>query len=162
MSKQKNAILVITLAGFLVISAAGLVSADSTFAMSFKDISTIIVTPNSGKPNEFTVDQGADVVINVTNDDKDLPHNLWFVEAPYNAYHTKNLNGGQSESVAFSASKAGTFGFLCNLHPSTMTGKMTVKATGGNTATDKKSPGFEAFAILGAAGIALVALRRRV
>lgn len=155
----------ILIATLVVVSAGGLANpAARTFEVSLADINTIAVTPNTGKVNEFSVDQGDNVTLEVTNDDSTgTLHNLWFADDPYKAHHTKNLQGNESETLTFTASKAGTFDFLCNLHPATMVGKMTVKAKDGSntTADGKKTPGFEVVALVGAAGLALVALRRK-
>lgn len=155
----------IVIAALVVVSAGGLANpAAKTFEVSLADIDTIAVDPNSGKGNEFSVDHGDNVTLAVTNDDSTgTLHNLWFADDPYKAHHTKNLQGNESETLTFTASKAGTFGFLCNLHPATMVGKMTVKAKDGTntTADGKKTPGFEVVALVGAAGVTLMALRRR-
>jgi plastocyanin len=74
----------------------------------------------------ITLNQGKTLSIHLINEDseKHSKHNLNIDEF---GIHTKDLGYFQTQTVTFTANKAGTFNYYCSIHPE-MTGKITVAA----------------------------------
>lgn len=74
----------------------------------------------------ITLNQGNTLSIHLINEDseKHSKHNLNIDEF---GIHTKDLGYFQTQTVTFTANKAGTFNYYCSIHPE-MTGKITVAA----------------------------------
>ena len=74
----------------------------------------------------ITLNQGKTLSIHLINEDseKHSTHNLNIDEFDI---HTKDLGYFQTQTVTFTANKAGTFNYYCSIHPE-MTGKITVAA----------------------------------
>lgn len=74
----------------------------------------------------ITLNQGKTYSIHLINEDseKHSKHNLNIDEF---GIHTKDLGYFQTQTVTFTANKAGTFNYYCSIHPE-MTGKITVAA----------------------------------
>ncbi len=74
----------------------------------------------------ITLNQGNTLSIHLINEDseKHSKHNLNIDEF---GIHTKDLGYFQTQTVTFTANKAGTFNYYCSIHPE-MTGKITVPA----------------------------------
>lgn len=89
---------------------------------------------NFFEPNEFTVPAGATVTFNLTNDGAAI-HNMRVAGAD-NEYNTDDdvvsdpdlVNAGETATVEWTApDEAGTIDFLCDFHPTDMTGTITVE-----------------------------------
>jgi plastocyanin len=74
----------------------------------------------------ITLNQGNTLSIHLINEDseKHSKHNLNIDEF---GIHTKDLGYFQTQTVTFTANKAGTFNYYCSIPPE-MTGKITVAA----------------------------------
>ena len=74
----------------------------------------------------ITLNQGKTLSIHLINEDseKHSKHNLNIDEF---GIHTKDLGYFQTQTVTFTANKAGTFNYYCSIHPE-MTVKITVAA----------------------------------
>lgn len=88
--------------------------------------SVTISTPPTNEtvflPDEAFVPAGAEVVLTFENRTT-LAHNL-VLEPPIDA-RTQIVEQGQSDTIVFTAPDAGSYGFLCTLHP-WMTGRLVV------------------------------------
>jgi plastocyanin len=80
--------------------------------------------------NKITVQAGAQVTINFTNDDAGVPHNIAFYTdktASTPIYVGKTIQGVATTTYTFTApTTPGTYFFRCDVHPSIMTGDFIV------------------------------------
>jgi plastocyanin len=76
-------------------------------------------------PDGVTVQAGADVRLTFENRST-VPHNLTF-QGPPNVATSTVVSPGASETLEFTSPDAGTYAFVCTLHPG-MGGTLTVKA----------------------------------
>lgn len=85
-------------------------------------------------PNEFTVEEGATITFNITNDGAAI-HNMRIAGAD-NEYNTDDdavsdpelMTGGQEGTLVWTApNESGVYDFLCDFHPTDMVGTITVE-----------------------------------
>ncbi|MBV9042350.1 MAG: cupredoxin domain-containing protein, partial [Acidimicrobiia bacterium] len=84
---------------------------------------------------------GAVTTVTFKNDDK-VPHNMDFTvdqEGTQTFYKQDPLPGPISSTYQFTAPKAGTYYYHCDVHPN-MTGTVTIKGTGGGAAGQGAAP----------------------
>ena len=55
-----------------------------------------------------------------------VPHNIEFKDFDVKGEDTMVTKDGQSKEFSFTPDKAGSFEYVCTIHPSTMKGKLTV------------------------------------
>jgi plastocyanin len=81
--------------------------------------------------NTITVAAGANVTINFNNKDSGVPHNFSLYtdsSASTTLYKGQVINGPGTIAYTFTApTKAGTYFFRCDIHPTTMTGSFIVQ-----------------------------------
>jgi len=94
-----------------------------------------IATDNKFATTAWTIVAGQQYTFTLANQGVAL-HN-WQVNGVQNSngqpIATKLLPGGQSETIEFTIPQAGSFDFLCQVHPTEMQGKLTVVAEGAAT-----------------------------
>lgn len=69
----------------------------------------------------FDLKAGASYTLEVTNQDS-IEHNFTFTEGNAN----QDIEGGEDATVTFTAPAAGSYEFLCAIHPAAMKGTITV------------------------------------
>ena len=87
------------------------------------------MSDNKFTPTQLTMKAGEATAINVENKGQAL-HNLRIIGLAGDAgkdAQTSLLAGGQSGGVTVTAPKAGSYKFVCDVHPTEMTGTLTVK-----------------------------------
>lgn len=84
---------------------------------------TIVAKNIAFDPKKLTIPVHQDVKIVFDNQDASVPHNVHFM-TPKEA-KTDTKNGPQKDTLTLNVDKAGTYKFLCDVHP-TMTGELTV------------------------------------
>ncbi len=63
-----------------------------------------------------------------TNNDQGVPHNVYIQNSSgTDLFKGDNVDGGSSTTYNVPALPAGTYKFYCNIHPTLMTGTLTVK-----------------------------------
>jgi plastocyanin len=84
---------------------------------------TIVAKNIAFEPKNISiaVNQAADVVLD--NQDASVPHNLHFLTP--DEVKTDTKNGPNKQTAHIKVDKAGTYKYLCDVHP-TMTGELTV------------------------------------
>ncbi len=75
-------------------------------------------------PSKITIPIHEEVEIIFDNVDAAVPHNIHF-ETPKD-FKTETKNGPEKDTLKIKVDKAGTYKFLCDVHP-TMTGELTVR-----------------------------------
>ncbi len=84
--------------------------------------------------DEITVESGRQVVVVFDNQDEAIPHNWAFYESRDGAEGGEEAIAGSPivagpvvQQIVFEAPEPGTFFFRCDVHPTTMTGELTVQ-----------------------------------
>ncbi len=108
------------------------VAAPTLKAMSVKSVTISLVVKNmSFSPTEIKVPAGANVTINFDNQDQFIPHNFAVYtdsSARTAIYQGKPMTGPAKVNYTFTApTKAGTYFFRCDVHPTIMTGQFIVQ-----------------------------------
>lgn len=86
-----------------------------------------VATDNKFANTAYSIVAGKQYTLNLTNNGTST-HN-WHLKAPGadgKEPQTALLPGGQSESANFTVAQPGTYNFLCDVHPTEMTGQVTV------------------------------------
>lgn len=115
---------------------------DAAFATWVKD-NTPQVTPGQGQqlavaaepgaatsgftPTELTANPTENIVINFANNDTGVVHNIAVMNGTQKLGNTDFAPGVGKQVLTIAALPAGTYQFVCQAHPTTMTGTLTVK-----------------------------------
>jgi plastocyanin len=100
--------------------------------MSVENVTIALVAQGMAfNTSKITVPAGAHVTINFDNQDSGIPHNLAVYEtssAEKVIFQGKRITGPSKTTYVFDApTKAGTYFFRCDVHPTMMTGDFIVK-----------------------------------
>jgi plastocyanin len=96
-------------------------AAPATTAAAGGDKVALTAKGTAWSQTQLTMATGKQVTVAVDNQDT-VEHNFTFKEA--NA--DQDVDGGQSVEVSFTTPAAGTYDFICEYHPATMKGTVTV------------------------------------
>jgi plastocyanin len=89
----------------------------------------VTLTDNKITPDRLSMKAGETTAINVTNKGSAL-HNLRIIGlqgASGKDAQTALLQSGQSETIVVTAPKPGAYKYVCDVHPTEMTGTLTVQ-----------------------------------
>ena len=124
----------------ILIFALGLSNGGSSEASSgassggtHNTLTDVTVSAANVKFDTSTITLAANKQVTVHFDNKDSPsvqHNVAFYEsesATKKIYEGKTIPGGSSADYSFKTPKPGTYFFRCDVHPTSMTGKLVVK-----------------------------------
>ena len=86
---------------------------------------TLFLTAQAIKftPTSLVAPSGASVTVVLTNSDALVPHNVSFTGLGT----SETCTGACTASVSFVAPAPGSYGFLCTIHPTTMTGTLVIQ-----------------------------------
>ncbi len=90
----------------------------------------MVATDNKFDKTSLTATAGKELSVAFSNKGK-AKHNLHFLDKKDGktlaaGAEGKIIDGGQSETIAFTPAAAGKFYFQCDLHPDQMSGELTV------------------------------------
>lgn len=89
---------------------------------------TSVATDNKFDKNAYTIPAGQEITLTLDNKGSAI-HNFHIKTQGADGKEptTTLLTGGKSETIKFTIPKAGTYDFLCDVHPVEMVGKITVR-----------------------------------
>jgi plastocyanin len=102
-------------------NSAGAASTTAAAGGGASDKVTLVAKGISWDKKTLTIPAGKKVEVTVENQDS-VEHNFTFAAAKAN----KDVEGGKTEDVSFTAPAAGTYEFHCKYHPTQMKGTVTV------------------------------------
>jgi plastocyanin len=106
----------------------------------------VVATDNAFDRSNIVGVAGEEFTVEFVNDGA-VFHNITFLTEEGGEPLAENsatellVAGGATETITFVAPSAGTYFYLCTLHPLEMTGTFTVTAGGGAAASDGEGPG---------------------
>ncbi|MFN0096181.1 MAG: cupredoxin domain-containing protein [Dehalococcoidia bacterium] len=114
---------------------------DATVEAAVKDPYNVVALDNRFNQAKLVAPPNTAVTFNLKNDGK-AKHNLHFLTAKGGetlapGSEGKLIDGGQSDTIAFTTPGPGTYYFLCDVHPDQMDGPFEVKA--GAPATNEEA-----------------------
>jgi plastocyanin len=79
-------------------------------------------------PNTLSAPAGATITATLDNQDEGTPHDLTFRDPGGTTIAATDIfNGPGQQSVTFTPAGPGSYGFVCTVHPTQMTGRLTVQ-----------------------------------
>jgi plastocyanin len=87
---------------------------------------TVVTEDEDFDPTDISVAAGSEVSITYQNDDDGAVHNL-HVKMGDEELKTELTAGPSTEVLTFTAAEAGEYDFVCDAHPTTMQGVLTVE-----------------------------------
>jgi plastocyanin len=88
---------------------------------------TIVSTTSDFDVEAFAVPAGEEVTVTYDNQDDGVAHNLRFDLKGEPSPQTRTANGPDTQTITFAVAEAGTYTYVCDVHPAAMRGTLRVE-----------------------------------